>query len=267
MERQRYSVKELWLQQQGNIKEVTGVINQITLTGMVLYATPVNEYDRRLVILTKERGKITAFAKGARKPHSPYLAGSRPFSFGEFTLYAGRNAYNVTGMKITEYFEDISMDIDSVYYGFYFMELASYYGMENVEAGEMLALLFITLKALRKKQISPKLIRYIFELKLFAINGEYPNVFSCTECGKNSDLVYFSLKKNGALCNDCKNKYEGIELTTSTLYTMQFIISAELTKLYSFDVTEQVLTELAMVMGRWMAKYVDKNFKSLELIN
>lgn len=242
------------------------MVNQITLTGMVLSATPVNEFDRRLVILTKERGKITAFAKGARKPHSPYLAGSRPFSFGEFTLYAGRNAYNVTGMRISEYFEDISMDIDAVYYGFYFMELAGYYTIENVEAKQMLALLYMTLKALRKKQISNKLIRYIFELKVFAINGEYPDVFSCANCGNKIDLTHFSVEKSGALCGECGKKQEGIELTTSTFYTMQYVISSELNKLYSFDVTEQVLTELAMVMGRWRAKHIDKVFKSLELI-
>ena len=66
------------------------MIETVTVIGMVISSMAISEYDKRLVLLTKELGKITAFARGARKTTSQFLAGSQPMAFGEFTLYRGR---------------------------------------------------------------------------------------------------------------------------------------------------------------------------------
>lgn len=251
-----------------------------TVTGMVLSAMPVGDYDKRLVILTKETGKISAFAKGARRPNSALLAYSQPFSFGEFTLYAGKSSYNILSAEISNYFGELREDFDNIFYAFYFCEFADYITKENNNEKEILKLLYQTLRALTKKSIKPELIRAIFELKIMALNGETPQVFGCVKCEKysfsksieNKELhsgnYFFSAGSGGILCDACKGfDKNAIRINTSTLFTMQYIISKEIEKLYTFKVTDEVLNELKQCIKRYLSCYVDHEFKSLEMLD
>ncbi len=242
-------------------------VNQITVTGMVLSSVPIGEYDKRVVILTKERGKIAAFARGARKQSSPLGGSVMPFSFGEFTIYEGRTSYTMVSASISNYFAELRNDVEGAYYGFYFMDIANYYAKEANDETKLLKLLYQTFRALVKPSIPNRLIRCIFELKAISINGEGPQVFGCLVCGDKERPVKFSVKRGGLVCGECdKGIYDGVRLHPSTIYTMQYIISTPVEKLYTFNVTGEVLEELQYIIGKYMDAYVDKSFKSLEIL-
>ena len=242
-------------------------MNQIVLTGMVLSTMPIGEYDRRVVILTKEQGKISAFARGARRPNSPLVGAVNPLAFGEFTMYEGRTSYTIQSASITNYFAELREDVVGAYYGFYFLEVADYYAKEYTDEREMLKLLYQSMRALINPHIPDRLVRRIFELKALTVNGQAPQVFQCVSCGDQERPAVFSPAKGGLVCSECSGDViDGMILDNSTLYSMQYIESTPVVKLYTFTVAENVLAELEKVMDRLMEVYVDRRFKSLEIL-
>lgn len=214
----------------------TGTRDFNMVTGIVIKAEPVGEYDRRVVLLTKERGKITAFAKYARKPGNKLMAPTNPFSFGQFKVYSGRNAYSLAEADISNYFEPLRQDFEAAYYGMYFLEICDYYGRENSDDTAMLKLLYQALRALTNMQLPNILVRSIFECKVIMVNGEY------------QDLV-------------CA---EGLSDTVK--YTLEYIWNTPVEKIFSFTLAEPYLRELRIYCRKLCKETMDRDFKSIQIL-
>ena len=182
---------------------------EIQVTGIILYATLVKEYDKRLVILTKERGKITVFANGARKAVSQLRAASQSFVMGTFTVFPGRDSYTLVKAEVREYFSGLPLDIE----------------------------------------------------------GQGIHAYTCVRCNKK-ELKYFNAKAGGLLCEACGKELKLTRTVSETLiYTLQYIQSADLTKLYAFQLSEEAMAELKYVADRFREAYIDRKFKSLEILS
>ena len=214
-------------------------MNTTKVRGMVISSMPIGEYDRRLEILTDSMGRISAFARGARKPSSPLVSISRVFAFGEFELYEGRSSYSVNSAKISNYFEELTKDVEKTYYGFYFLELASYFTREGLDATETLKLIYQSLRALNVESLSLPLVRAIYEIKTLEING---------------------------LCPEIELIRERYELGQSALYAIDFVKRTPIEKLYTFKLTPEVEQEFAKVAQLLLGRFTDKKFHSLEML-
>ncbi|MBQ9609081.1 MAG: DNA repair protein RecO [Lachnospiraceae bacterium] len=241
---------------------------EIEVTGIVLYVTLVGEYDKRLVILTKERGKITVFANGARKPSSTFRAASQSFVMGTFTVIPTRDAYNLIKVDVKEYFHDIAYDMEKMCYASYFSEFMSYYTREGDFCTNNLNLLYVTFKALLDDRLSNELIRYIYEIRLMDIEGEGIQAYSCVRCGDKEHISYFDAKAGGLLCDKCALELKvTYKVSSPLIYTLQYILSTPVNKLYSFTLSDEVMAEIKYVADKFRTEYVDKNFKSLEILS
>lgn len=209
----------------------------VIVTGMILASYPSGDYDRRVVMLTKDRGKITAFARGARRQGSRLLAATEQFCFGNFKVFEGRDAYNLTEASVTNYFEELRSDFDGACLGMYFLEFADYYTRENNDEIEMLRLLYQSVKAICNASLDNRLVRYVYEIKAMVVNGEFPGI------------------------------PKDAQFDRSTVYTVDFIVKTPVEKLYTFAVNETVLKELANLCDRYRTRFIDRKLKSLDLLD
>ncbi len=210
-----------------------------TVTGIVLSAVPVGEYDKSVALLTKERGKIRAFARGARRPGNPLMAASNLFAFGEFQIYEGRTSYSISQVAIRNYFSELMRDFEGACYGQYFLEFADYYIRENVDGMDFLRLVYQSLRALSAPALPRILVRRIFELKALMLTGECPQTFE---------------------------QFESWNLEPSTLYALQYVTASSIEKLYTFRLADEVFEQFSGVVS-WLQKhYTEHQFKSLEIL-
>lgn len=55
-------------------------------------------------------------------------------------------------------------------------------------------------------------------------------------------------------------------MDASVLYTLQFIVTAEIEKLYTFVVKEDTFTIIKKIMTLYRQRYIDCEFKSLSVL-
>lgn len=207
------------------------------LKGLIIKVEPIDEYDRRIVMLTDDRGKISAFARGARKSNSKLVAGTNLFCFGEFALFRGRNSYSVNDAKISNYFAFMRDDFVSAYYGMYFAEIADYYCHENLDDKPMLTLMYQTLRALESDKFDNRLVKACYEIKAVALQGEFPGV-------------------------NASKKYDA-----DTLFALEYILKTGPEKLYSFTVKDNVLAQLMEIGSDTVRRCIEAPIKSAEVLN
>ncbi|MCR5486718.1 MAG: DNA repair protein RecO [Lachnospiraceae bacterium] len=202
--------------------------------GMVLKAFDYAEYDRRLILLTSELGKITVFARGVRRVGNRHMAACLPLVFGGFRLFEGKTAYNLYDVEVTNYFEEIRNDMEAVCYASYFADLTERVTRENNDESEVLKLLYRSLQALLSPAIPDSFVRAVFELKLVMLNGEFGET--------------------------------GMPLLKGTERAVAYIESAPIQDLFSFRLKEENEKELEALSERCRKKCVPGDFKTLEVM-
>ncbi|MCR5828778.1 MAG: DNA repair protein RecO [Lachnospiraceae bacterium] len=267
---------------------------EIKTQGIVLLSAPCGEYDRRLVVLTAQRGRITVFARGARRPGNSFSACTQTFTFAVFTLYEGREAYTLKSAEHTRFFEELRDDPVRACYGIYFCEMASNCSREGMDEETLMKLLYLALSALSKNVIDARLVRAVFELRCIADFGEAPlaegtwysragNGLAENPLGAANGLAEksiragsgFSEKMLGAGSGEeargekewaLKGKNDGFEVGKDTVSLTSYIITAPLMDIFTFSVPETTILELLRMSSDWSEYRIGRKLKSKDIL-
>jgi DNA repair protein RecO (recombination protein O) len=174
---------------------------------LVLRTYTLGETSKIVVLLTRERGKLRAVAKGARGRRSRYQSALEPLSEVKVTLY-GRQGTELFRLGQCELmrsaFPASGQTLDATLALSYFAELIDAFSPEGEAEDAVYRLAVAVLAAAAEGRPSALLSRYI-EAWLLRLSGLYPPLDRCSGCGRalaGAELLYHA-PAHGFVCAAC----------------------------------------------------------------
>ena len=99
------------------------------------------------------------------------------------------------------------------------------------------------------------------------IEGQGIHAYSCVKCNKNDNLIFISAEAGGLICEKCEGNAKRVKrISPTAIYTIQYVLSSPLTKLYSFRLDKKALEELSQIVDDFRNEYVEQKVKSMEIL-
>lgn len=179
----------------------------LKLDGIVLRAVDYGESDRVVTLLTRERGKVSAFARGARASRRRFGGALEPFTLvrAETRSRAGSDLLGLESVSALRAFGGIRGDLARIACAGYAAELARELVRDHEPHDALFDLLLAYLGLLDAGPARPAALR-AFELGALRAAGLQPRLDACARCGAPLDeagALRFDPAHGGALCRAC----------------------------------------------------------------
>lgn len=237
---------------------------------VVLRSRKYREADCLLTLLTENKGKVGAIAKGVRKPTSSLRAGVQVFTHNDMLLYKGRSLDTVTQSQCLEAFTPLHEDIQGMTAAAYWSELLEALTPEGEGDPELFRLALAGYHVL-SLSVTELILRGL-EIKLLALLGYRPYLEKCVSCGcpvDESPKITFAVKQGGVLCPSCSSlgsRQHMIFFTHEALQVWQQLQRMDLSKMNRLKVSNQGLSVLDRAMEEYLLMQLDYPLKSRPII-
>jgi len=182
---------------------------------IVLRARDYSESDRIVTLLTRDFGKLSGMAKGAKASRRRFERKLEPFS--HVMLYFRRRPHGqlvfVTRAEMADGITsiDVEGDLGKIALGSYLLEFTDALTSEQADAAGAYRALIEALTAITASGASQSL-RQAFELRMLAWAGFGLDFGRCRGCGSSipeeTSAVYFVVSRGGVLCTRCRSSIQ-----------------------------------------------------------
>lgn len=172
---------------------------------ILLDVRDLQDRDRIVVFLTRERGRLSGVAKGARTKHSRFAGQLQPLAKARVTWFEkeGRELVRISGVDLLRPAGRLQEDLEGLLLGSYLVDHLLTFAQENEPAELLYRLLDSTLEALRAGVDRDLAARY-FEAWTLRLEGVFPPPVRCPGCGRElEDEAALSPAAEGVLCLEC----------------------------------------------------------------
>jgi len=239
----------------------------------VIRQHPLGEADRTVVLYTRERGKLSAIAKGVNKPRSKFAAGLQLLCHARIQLAAGRSLEVVTQVQPLDIYYHLREDWARYTHACYIAELLDALTDEQAPDPACFDLLLATLQALNRGGECATLVRG-FELKLLAHLGYGPELNACASCGAHlsgqevtGSRAGFSAAQGGVVCGRClRARRGGVPLSKAARRAMGDLMQLPPQELAGRRLRAAVRQELAQVMRAFVDYHLARPLRSASFL-
>lgn len=241
---------------------------KFTTDGLIISEMNIGEQDRLVTVLTRNRGIIRAFVKGAKNIRSPKNASTRLLCYSRLDIFVGRDKYIIDDAVSQEMFINLRSDIEKLSLAQYFCELVGYVCPEGEPAEDYLRLTLNSLYFLSNGKRSNDVLKAIYELRILSVSGYMPDLVGCCKCRcYEAEKMYFQPFSGTLICGDCidESGFESaINIGMGVTSAMRHIIYSQFEKLFSFTLSRDGERLLEHVSEMYLFTRIEKDFTALK---
>lgn len=237
--------------------------------GIVLKRINLGEADKILTVYTPNLGKISAVAKGARRPKSKLGGHVETLNRSSMMLAKGRNLDIVTQSQTIDSHMALRSDLWLTSCALYICELVDRFTEEHSENYRIYKLLLNTLEQFGKSKNIQLLLRY-FELHLLDYLGFRPQLQSCINCKSSLEprLNYFSPSGGGILCPNCSNIEPVVRpITVNSQKIMRLIQKGSYEQVQRVKINTDLSMELEILLREYIRYLLEREVKSVGFLD